>query len=100
MMSLNRKIGKIQMADELEDAVEKLIDDYGLLSVMDSAAEVCRLKAAHIRENWQDKELTKRWLKAAKKIEGMRAVLAAVPSGPAQPTSTSPTIPPEEATTP
>jgi hypothetical protein len=72
-------------ADELSPALETLIDDYGLLAVMMSAAEICRLKAAHIRENWQDKELASRWVKAARKLEGMESVLAAVRNTPVRP---------------
>jgi hypothetical protein len=66
--------------DELTESLEKLIDDYGLLGVMLAAAEICRLKAAHVRTNWQDKELAKRWIRAAKKLEGMQAALVATGS--------------------
>ena len=83
--------------NNLDDIVERLIDEEGLLNVMLSAAEVCRLKAAHIRENWQDNELAKRWVRAAKRLESMQVVLSATGS---TATRVRPKKPPAEAVIP
>jgi len=62
---------------DLNETLERLIDDEGLLNVMVAVAEVCRAKAEHIRTNWGDKALAKRWDAAAKRLEGMQTVLSA-----------------------
>ena len=41
--------------------LERLIDRYDLESVLDTLAEVCHEKAAHVLEVWQDKDLSNDW---------------------------------------
>lgn len=41
--------------------IESLIDQYGVSAVLDSIAEICALKAEHLRTNWQDETEAKEW---------------------------------------
>lgn len=38
-----------------------MIDQYGVSAVLDSIAEICALKAEHLRTNWQDETEAKEW---------------------------------------
>lgn len=49
--------------------IEALIDKHGLELVLGTVGFICRLKADHIRENWQDGLTASAWDMAAKSIE-------------------------------
>lgn len=46
------------MMDTLEN-LETLVDTRSLRAVLDDLAEIAELKAAHVRENWQDEALAR-----------------------------------------
>lgn len=47
------------------EELERLIDATSLLDVLTGLEMVCSEKADHIRENWQDKMLARRWDRAS-----------------------------------
>jgi hypothetical protein len=51
--------------DELE-ALEQLVDKYGLISVIEGLENICYLKSAHVAEAWQDEYLAKAWERLGK----------------------------------
>jgi hypothetical protein len=55
-----------QMVEDLEEIVDRTqsFDD-----VLEALADVCRLKAEHIRTNWQDEGLAEGWDRQAKRVE-------------------------------
>jgi hypothetical protein len=58
----------LEKCTEIENAVEALIDKYGLCPVVHGMSIVCSQKADHIRHNWQDNGLARQWDNAAKSI--------------------------------
>ncbi len=50
-----------QNHNDVLDTLESLIDANSVRYVLESLAEVCSLKADHIRENWQDERTAKAW---------------------------------------
>jgi hypothetical protein len=56
----------------LNDALENLIDQHGLGTVVESIAEVARQKAEHIAVNWQDPAYARHWERAAKELDRAR----------------------------
>jgi len=54
---------------ELSDAdmtkLEAMVDEYGLMGIISMLSSIAGFKAQHIRENWQDERLAKRWDKAS-----------------------------------
>jgi len=46
--------------EEIE-TLEKLVDSAGLQGVLMALSEICGEKAEHVRTNWQDKPLARRW---------------------------------------
>lgn len=54
---------------ELERAnLERLVDAYGLETVLYILGDICTDKAEHIRSNWQDERTAKYWGKRSIKI--------------------------------
>lgn len=51
------------------DALEVLVDRYGLTRTLEALAEICEEKACHVAENWQDEKLATQWDKAADAID-------------------------------
>jgi len=51
------------------EQLEHLIDAHGLSGIISGLTEIARQKADHIRENWQDRELSKEWERSAKHLE-------------------------------
>ena len=49
----------------MNDTLEQLIDTNGLSVVLNTLADICNLKAQHIEEAWQDRELARAWIRAA-----------------------------------
>ena len=46
---------------QAQDALEALVDRWGLSGVLALLADVCNAKAEHVRENWQDESTAKSW---------------------------------------
>lgn len=61
---------------ETMDRLESLIDYNTVADVLEAVATICRLKAEHIRENWQDSG--KAWDRAATKVESCSASVGRV----------------------
>ena len=53
------------MTQQEQDVLEALIDKRSIEDVVSTLADICFLKAAHIRENWQDNILADTWRKRA-----------------------------------
>ena len=51
-----------------EDALEAMIDTFGLSEVIDFMVCICAKKASHLRENWKDESQAKEWSKAAQTL--------------------------------
>lgn len=45
------------------------IDRHGLANVLQAIADVCNAKATHIQEAWQDKELSRGWLRVERRLD-------------------------------
>lgn len=58
------------MSREKEPAfiIETIIDGHSVAKVLDMMAGICGQKAEHIRENWQDEPLARRWDRASKRL--------------------------------
>lgn len=41
--------------------IERMIDRNGISLVMEKIAEIATMKAAHLRTNWHDEAMAKRW---------------------------------------
>lgn len=54
---------------ELVGRVEVLVDGASVKRVLAALSMVCEMKAGHIRESWQDEELSREWHKVACAIE-------------------------------
>jgi hypothetical protein len=50
--------------------LETSVDSFSLAQVLESLAEICREKAQHLADNWQDESTAKLWEKAASRIDG------------------------------
>lgn len=57
------------MNEELENALEALIDGHGLCALTDALAQVCHGKAVHLQSNWQDHLAARCWRRAASVME-------------------------------
>ena len=53
----------------IEHDVERLIDKYGLSTILGSIAQICFEKAEHIRANWQDEPLARAWDRVGKALD-------------------------------
>ena len=49
----------------LEEQLESLVDQYSLKEVLSTLAGICFYKSDHIREFWQDIQLSIYWKRAA-----------------------------------
>ena len=63
--------------NELNDKLESLIDEHGLSAVLESIADICREKASHVSEAWQDTPLAKVWNRNAERVESVVGKLEA-----------------------
>ena len=50
---------------QAEDALEAMVDRFGLQSVLNGLAYICSGKADHIAHNWQDQRSARHWERAA-----------------------------------
>ena len=48
-----------------EETLEAMIDQLGLVTVLDMMQEITSQKEDHVRENWQDEKQAFAWNKAA-----------------------------------
>lgn len=48
------------------EAVEKLIDAYGVKALLNAIAYICIEKGQHVFQTWQDRELCRAWEKVAR----------------------------------
>lgn len=60
---------------QTSEQLEKLIDRFTLPQIVAHLANICREKAQHIRENWQDERTAKVWDKNAKQLENVTGKL-------------------------
>ena len=58
-----------QFSDGAKDALEALVDKFGLPRGLDLLCNVCEEKAQHLEENWQDKPASKLWRKVGVRID-------------------------------
>ena len=54
---------------DTDHRLENLLDEHGLTVLLDALTAICRAKAAHLRENWQDNRTARDWDATALKIE-------------------------------
>lgn len=52
----------------MEQALESMVDCYGIDTVIDALSSVCYDKADHLQCNWQDSATTEYWDKVAGKL--------------------------------
>ena len=62
------------MNNNHKDRLEQIIDQVGLMRVLEDIGDICHGKASHIQSNWQDKELSEiaqLWAKAGGVVSGI-----------------------------
>lgn len=52
------------------ELMENLIDKYGVTDTLLMISDICDEKAGHIEVNWQDYDLSDKWLSAGRIIRG------------------------------
>ena len=57
------------MHKEYMDALEELIDELTLATILEMLERICHKKAEYLRTHWQDETSAKMWEKAARQIE-------------------------------
>lgn len=57
----------------LADAIEKLIDDYGVDHFLSMSGFVAGEKAEHVAVNWQDTTRAKAWMEISKGLDRLTA---------------------------
>lgn len=65
--SLTRKGTTFMDKNDMEH-LERMIDAYGLETVLYALGDICIEKAEHIRSNWQDERTAKYWGKRSIRI--------------------------------
>ena len=58
------------------DAIEVMIDRFGLEAVLETVADIARDKSDHIESNWQDHNLARSWNRIANRIDRTAAAAA------------------------
>jgi hypothetical protein len=48
--------------------LESMVDEVGMRNVLWALAHIADGKADHVENNWQDRQLARVWLKAARKL--------------------------------
>lgn len=56
-------------SDKQLQELEVLMDSLEVDGLMSALATLCNLKAEHTAENWQDRRLSRRWEKLARKFD-------------------------------
>jgi hypothetical protein len=72
-----RKVGAEMSEPTLTQAeietLERMVDRCSMARVLEGLAEVCELKAEHLRANWQDERSAKSWEREADAISKLAA---------------------------
>ena len=63
------KLPEAKIHDEFGEVLELAVDRYGVKYVLEALSTVCELKALHIKENWDDVALAKRWYAVSHRID-------------------------------
>lgn len=63
----------------MNDQLEQLIDQHGLVRVMEIIAGICYEKAIHVETNWQDKVLAGEWESNGNAIDSLAPSLTDLP---------------------
>jgi hypothetical protein len=58
---------------QLADAIEKLIDDYGIDHFLSMSGFVAGEKAEHVAVNWQDTRRAKVWMEISAALDKLTA---------------------------
>ncbi len=58
------------------DAIEGMIDRFGLSATLETIADIAREKSDHIESNWQDPNLARSWNRIANRIDRTAAAAA------------------------
>ena len=53
----------------MRDELEKMVDKFGLDSIIEALREICILKADHLRVNWQDEPSAENWERKAELLD-------------------------------
>ena len=56
--------------------LEQAVDALGLAAVVECLAEVCAVKAEHVRLTWQDERASRVWDRAGRRLEVVAVKLA------------------------
>ncbi len=59
--------------EKLYEALENTVDQSSLAEVLSGLADVCQLKADHLRANWQDDVTARNWELSGKLIAKIAA---------------------------
>jgi hypothetical protein len=54
----------------VQDALEAILDAVGVVGILDALSTVCAVKAEHVRESWQDEPLAREWAQLSKITDG------------------------------
>lgn len=60
------------MEDHDQDAIEALIDKYGIDKFLYHFENICHAKADHLTTNWQDSPTAAEWKRLARSIDHIR----------------------------
>jgi hypothetical protein len=63
------------VTDTLTDALESLVDQFTLRTVLERLADVCDAKADHVQSAWQDSALAGCWAKARYNVMKIASLL-------------------------
>jgi len=55
--------------NELEDKLERMVDDATLRAVLRALVEVCDAKSERILMDWRDARQAREWMRAAREVE-------------------------------
>lgn len=66
------------MTKPLNEALEALIDKYGMSQLLFGLAQVCQEKADHVETNWQDKTTARAWHSDAVAVENLAAKVRSI----------------------
>jgi hypothetical protein len=56
--------------DELE-TLEGLMDKMGVSDLIEALGDIAHEKAEHVLENWQDRNLARRWTRLGEKLQAL-----------------------------
>jgi len=60
---------KTMTLDDLQDALEAIVDRFGLTRTLMKLSAIAFMKAEHLRVNWQDRQAAVTWELDAKRID-------------------------------